>query len=178
MAKQRALELEEVVAALGLRPLAGEGGLYAETYRSSATVPAGLLPVPFHAGAHAYGTAIYYLLSDDADSFSALHRLCGDEIYHFYMGDAVEMLLLGPAGQSRKVTLGQDLRAGQHVQFVVPGGTWQGSRLLPGGGYALLGTTMAPGFEAAEYEPGDRAVLTGLYPREREAIARLTRLGA
>jgi len=169
------LELNELIDLLGLRPLAGEGGLYAETYRSGTAIPAGALALPFHPGPHACGTAIYYLLSDACDSFSALHRLSGDEIYHFYLGDPVEMLLLEAGGGSQQVILGPDLRAGQHVQFVVPGGAWQGARLVPGGRYALLGTTMAPGFELSEFEVGRRAVLCQRYPVEREMIERLTR---
>ena len=169
------MELAEMITALGLRPLPGEGGLYAETYRSDAVILGGVLPAPFGAGAHVCGTAIYYLLSAAPDSFSALHRLRGDEIYHFYLGDPVEMLLLQPDGSSRRVVLGQDLRAGQRVQFVAPGGAWQGSGVLAGGRYALLGTTMAPGFDPLEYEPGQRETLVQMYPDQREMILSLTR---
>jgi predicted cupin superfamily sugar epimerase len=169
------LQIEEIIAALGLRPLPGEGGLFAETYRSIGTIPAGFLPEPFAPVVHVFGTAIYFLLSPAPDSFSALHRLCADEVYHFYLGDPIEMLLLEPDGGSRSVILGQDLRAGQRLQFVVPGGVWQGSRLIPGGRYALLGTSMAPGYEPLEFELGEREVLSRLYPRAGESIARLTR---
>lgn len=167
--------LAQLIAHLGLRPLVGEGGLYAETYRSAQTLPAAVLP-PGFVGAHPIGSAIYYLLTADADSFSALHRLPGAEVWHFYLGDPLEMTLLLGAGESRQVILGQDVLGGQQVQFAVPGGAWQGTRLLPGGRFALVGTSMAPGYIPADYTPGQRADLLAAYPRERVRILALTRV--
>jgi predicted cupin superfamily sugar epimerase len=117
------------------------------------------------------GTAIYYLLTPD--TFSALHRLSTDEIFHFYLGDPVEMLHLLPDGSGRVVLLGNDLYVGDRPQIVVPGGTWQGSRLVSGGRFALMGTTMAPGFDFEDYEHGDGNALTERYPAFAEHIARL-----
>jgi predicted cupin superfamily sugar epimerase len=128
-----------------------------------------------YARSHALGTAIYYLVTDAADGFSAMHRLPTDEVYHFYLGDPVEQLLLHPDGRSEVVTLGPGLAAGQRVQHVAPRDTWQGTRLREGGTWALLGTTMAPGFDAADYEPGDRAMLCAAYPAVAELIRELTR---
>jgi predicted cupin superfamily sugar epimerase len=170
-----ALELQELIKLLDLHPLEGEGGLYAETYRSTEHIPQSALPARYAGGGRAYGTAIYYLLNNAPDSFSALHRLKTDEIYHFYLGDPIELLLLFPDGMPRVVQMGQDLRAGQYVQFVVPAGTWQGSRLLPGGTWALLGTSMAPGFDFADFEAGERAKLSDAYPSQRLRIIGLTR---
>jgi predicted cupin superfamily sugar epimerase len=104
-----------------------------------------------------------------------MHRLPTDEVYHFYLGDPVEMLLLHADGRAENHTLGPDLLHGQHVQFVVPHGVWQGSRLRDGGRYALLGTTMAPGFDPNGYEGGSREKLTAQYPVAADAIRRLTR---
>jgi predicted cupin superfamily sugar epimerase len=160
---------EQLIAALGLRPLPLEGGWYRETYRSALDLPAAALAPRYAAGKSA-GTAIYYLLTPD--TFSALHRLPTDEVFHFYLGDPVEMLQLGPEG-GRLFTLGPDVLGGQCVQAVVPAGTWQGSRLRPGGAFALMGTTMAPGFDFADYEPGDRARLAAEYPGWREWVERL-----
>ena len=115
--------------------------------------------------------AIYYLLTPD--TFSALHRLQSDEIFHFYLGDPVEMLQLGPDG-ARIITLGTDLAAGQQPQHLVPRGIWQGSRLVAGGSLALLGCTVSPGFDYADYEHGDRAVLMAQYPGHAEMIRQLT----
>ena len=118
-------------------------------------------------------TAIYYLLTPR--TVSALHRLPGDEVFHFYAGDPVRMLQLWPDGTSRTLVLGTDLAAGQVPQLVVPGGVWQGSVLVEGGAWALLGATMALGFDYADYASGDRAELTARYPGEAKMIERLTR---
>ena len=120
-------------------------------------------------------TAILYLLLADPDSFSALHRLPTDEIYHFYLGDPVELLLLRPDGASEVVILGHDILNGQHVQFAVPAGTWQGSRLTRGGQFALMGTTMSPGYIDEDYTPGEREALVKQYPDRMELITLLTR---
>ena len=157
----RMLSAEDVIAHLGLRPLEGEGGLYRETYR---LVGAGDTGAPV-------ATAIYYLLTPD--TFSELHRLPHDELYHFYLGDPVDLLRLGPDGAIERRTLGSDLLAGMEVQVVVPGGHWQGSRLRVGGRFALMGTTMTPGFRFEDYERGDRARLQGAYPAAADEIALL-----
>jgi predicted cupin superfamily sugar epimerase len=168
------LTAEELIRMLRLEPLPREGGWYRETYRSPLQLSSAVL-APRYRDSRAAGTAIYYLLTPD--NFSALHRLQGDEVYHFYLGDPVEMLQLGPepADGGRIVTLGPDVRAGQQVQMVVRGGVWQGSMLRAGGVFALLGTTMAPGFDFADYQAADRAVLTAAYPMFAERIARLCR---
>src|SRR5437016_13667545 len=156
------LTADQLIAALNLRPLPVEGGYYRQTYRSTQT----------HAHARPAATAIYYLLT--ADTCSALHRLPSDEIFHFYLGDPVSMLQLWPDGTGRILTLGADVRAGQAPQVVVPRGVWQGSWLAFGGRFALLGTTMAPGFEFADYESADRTDLCRRYPAFRELIDKLT----
>ncbi len=150
---------------LHLDPLPGEGGWFCQTYRSVETLPGSEKPL---------STAIYYLLTDEADTFSALHRLPGDEVYHFYLGDPLEMLLLYPDGGGEVLTLGQNLAAGQLLQLVVPGGVWQGSRVRPGGKFSLLGTTMAPGFSPDDYQAGERDLLCRQYPLHRDLIQLLT----
>lgn len=163
-----------LIERLGLVPLPDEGGYYRETWRAKETAPAGTLPVRYRDD-RAFGTAILYLLTSDPDSFSALHRLPTDEVYHFYLGDPVEMLLLHPDGRSETVTLGPDVMGAEKVQWVVPRGVWQGSRVVPGGSWALLGTTTSPGFEFADYEAGDRIELVASYPEAGERIRALTR---
>jgi predicted cupin superfamily sugar epimerase len=98
-----------------------------------------------------------------------------DEIYHFYLGDPVEMLQLFPDGRSELFILGPDLAAGQHVQLIVPAGVWQGARLLDGGKVALLGCTVTPGFDYADYRGGSYAELVEKWPPEAERIKALTR---
>jgi predicted cupin superfamily sugar epimerase len=118
------------------------------------------------------GTAIYYLLEPGA--FSKMHRLPTDEIYHFYLGGPVRMLQLGPGG-GRVVTLGNDLLAGHLPQLVVPRGVWQGSELIEGNAFALLGTTMAPGFDFTDFEAANPAALQAEFPAFADMIAHLTR---
>ena len=109
------------------------------------------------------------------DTVSALHRLPTDELFHFYLGDAIEMLQLGPNPEDggRIVTLGPDLFAEQQVQTVVPAGVGQGSMLRAGGAFALMSTTIAPGFDFADYEAADRDVLIASFPDFAERFARL-----
>ena len=171
-------EIEELVRLLNLQPLPVEGGVFKQTYRSEEVINPSALPGRYPSLPRAFGTAIQYLFTADADSFSALHWLPTDEIYHFYLGDPVEMLLLEPEGISRRVLLGQDLLNGQQVQYVVPRSVIQGSHLLPGGRYALVGTTMAPGFEESDYHGCERASLLAAYPDQAELILTLTRPGS
>ena len=124
---------EALIRKLGLDVLPVEGGHFRQTYRADETV-AVARPGMDSPLLKPRSTAILYLLSADPDSFSAMHGLPADEIYHFYLGDPVELLLLGPDGGSEVVTLGHDLLNGQHVQFAVAAGVWQGSRLVPGAG--------------------------------------------
>ena len=164
----------QLVERLGLHPLPEEGGLFSQSYVSAESLAEASLP-PRYSAAHPFCTAIFYLLTDAPDSFSALHRLPTDEIYHFYLGDPVEMLHLYPDGSSEAVFLGHDVMAGQKVQHVAPAGAWQGSRLRPGGRLALLGTTMAPGYIGADYTGGDREELIRQHPGRAEMIRTLTR---
>ncbi|MBW3660859.1 MAG: cupin domain-containing protein [Gemmatimonadetes bacterium] len=167
---------DELIRRLGLEPLPGEGGHYRESYRADETFAAAALPGRY-GGDRAFGTAIYYLLTSAADSFSAIHRLPTDELYHFYLGDPVELVLLRDDASGEVVTLGPDVLGGQRVQQVVPRGVWQGSSLAAGGEWALLGTTMAPGFEFSDYEPGEREALTAGWPDQAGRIRALTREG-
>jgi predicted cupin superfamily sugar epimerase len=166
------LTADQIRALLKLEPHPIEGGYFVETYQSALRIPGASLPASY-SGDRAAGTAIYYLLTPD--TFSALHRLPGDEVFHFYMGDPVEMLQLKPDGCGEVVALGHDIAAGMRPQHVVPGGVWQGSRLRAAGSYALLGTTMSPGFDYNDYESGTRESLTKLYPQHTAMIASLTR---
>ena len=157
-----------------LEPLPVEGGLFRRTYLSAEHLEQEALPFRYPE-AHPFGSAILYMMNGDPDCFSALHVLPTDEVYHFYLGDPVEMLLLYPDGHSEHIILGQDIFSGQQVQFVAPRGVWQGSHLRPGGSYALIGTTMAPGFIDSDYVGGVRENLKQQYPKESSLIQQLTR---
>ncbi|MFV0523763.1 MAG: cupin domain-containing protein [Acidimicrobiales bacterium] len=151
-----------IVAALGLEPLPVEGGLFASTWRR-------------FDGDRLVGSAIYAAYTDDPDSFSALHRLPIDEIWHHYLGDPVDLLLLAPGQPARTARLGPDILAGQRPQIVVPAGTWMGGGVTPGGRFALCGTTMAPGFRDDHYEGAVAADLIDRWPDQAERINALVR---
>jgi hypothetical protein len=157
---------DEIKTLLNLEPHPSEGGFYRRTYASSSAVE-------LARGVRPAGTAIYYLLAPG--TFSELHVLESDEIFHFYLGDPVEMLQLYPGGRSAVFTLGPDLEAGQHVQLVVPAGVWQGVRLIANGKVALLGCTVTPGFDFADYRSASYAELAEKWPAEAERIRALTR---
>ena len=160
------LTANELIARLGLEAHPVEGGYYRRTYTSGATVR-------LERGERAQGTAIYYLL--EPGTFSEMHVLDSDELFHFYLGDPVEMVQLWPDGTTRVVVLGPDLAAGQHVQHLVPAGVWQGTRLLDGGAVALLGCSVCPGFDFADYRNAGYAELVAKWPGEAERIRELTR---
>lgn len=163
---------EQIIEHFGMKPLEGEGGYYVETYRCGLEVMQERVANVYR-GPRSLGTAILYLLTPE--TFSALHRLRSDEVYHFYMGDPVTMLNLRADGSGKVVTLGHDITGGQRVQLTVPAGTWQGSALAPGGRFALMGTTMTPGFEYQDFELGRRETLLEQYLKYSDLITRLTK---
>jgi predicted cupin superfamily sugar epimerase len=165
--------VEELKTLLGLKPHPQEGGWYVRTYESAETVPAANFTDGRYDGPRRTCTAIYYLL--EPETFSEMHLLQSDEIFHFYAGDAVEMLQLLDDGTGRRVVIGNDFAAGERPQLVVERGIWQGSRLVPGGKWALLGCTVSPGFEFVDYSEGNRAELTERWPDWAELIAALTK---
>jgi uncharacterized protein len=164
---------ENVKKLLGLQPHPREGGWYVRTYEAGEMVGAEAFEDGRYSGARRTGTAIYYLL--EPDTFSEMHRLKSDEVFHFYAGDAVEMLQLMPDGSGSRVVIGNDLAAGERPQVVVGRGVWQGSRLVGGGKWALLGCTVSPGFEFEDYEVQGRAELCAGWAEFAEMIGGLTR---
>ena len=159
---------DEVKELLGLKQHPREGGWFVRTYEAPEQVG-----LQRYAGARRTGTAIYYLL--EAGTLSEMHRLKSDEVFHFYAGDAVEMLQLREGERGRLVAIGNDLAAGERPQVLVERGVWQGSRLKDGGKWALLGCTVSPGFEYEDYETGDRAELMEVWREWAEMISELTR---
>lgn len=155
------MDADAVIARFGLVPLEAEGG-FVDRYWPDA-----------HEHAAAPGSAIWFLVTDGRRGFSQFHRLTIDEIWHRYLGDPAELVLLAPDGTSRHVVLGDDLERGEQLVHVVPAGTWMACRTT--GRWSLLGTTMAPGFTPDCFESGDRAELTRRWPHEAAAIAALTR---
>ncbi len=161
---------ERIIKLLGLEPIPIEGGLFHQTWRMSTdnAIPAGTV----------IGTAIYGALTDDPESFSAMHRLTAVEIWHFYAGDPIQLLLLHPDGTVDEPILGPDLLGGQHPQVIVPADTWMGGDLMARGTFALFGTTMTPGFTDGSFENGQRKHLIAGWPAATARIEQLTRPGA
>jgi predicted cupin superfamily sugar epimerase len=138
------IDLETIIRILDLRPLEPEGGYFARTFLSSQELE-------FWMGRRSTVSSIYYLVTPD--SYSMLHRLQSDEIYHFYLGDPLELHQVTSSGAHTKTLLGPDLLGGQRPQAVIPAGSWQASRLIEGSfGYSLVGTTVSPGFDFRDFE--------------------------
>jgi predicted cupin superfamily sugar epimerase len=165
------LTAEQIIDLLNLKSHPKEGGYFTESYRSQETLLQKSLPDRYHGG-RPFGTAIYYLLTPE--TFSVLHRLKSDEIFHFYLGDPVEMLQLLPDGSGRTILLGSDIFNGMQLQTVILRNIWQGARLVTGGAFALMGTTVSPGFAYEDYETGRRDELIRAYPKFQEKILSLT----
>lgn len=158
-----------------LKWLPVEGGLFSRSYLSMGTISGEHLPARYQGHNHHFGSAIYAMVTNALDCFSTMHRLLTDEIYHFYLCDPVEILLLFPDGSSKHIILGQDILNDQYVQHVVPVGVWQGFHLKPGGNFALIETIMAPSFYVQDFEAIDRKNLLRQYPQEEVLITALTR---
>ncbi len=158
-----------LIARFRMERIPHEGAWFAVTYRSARTLPAADGP------GRPVASAILLLLTPR--DFSALHRLGTDEIWHFHSGAPVDLLLLYPDGGHACIRIGPDPLRGETPQQVVPAGVWMGARPVTGdpAAYSLLGCTLAPAFDASEYEPGRRDELQAAHPACRDAIARLTR---
>lgn len=166
---------QQVKELLGLRPHPREGGWYIRTWESEEFVGQEAFSEARYAGPRRTSTAIYYLL--ETGTFSEMHVLKSDEIFHHYAGAAVEMLQCFADGSSKRVVIGKDLAAGERPQVVVERGVWQGSHLLQPAApnsWALLGCTVSPGFEFEDYADAPREELIARWPHERELITRLT----
>lgn len=162
---------ENIIRKLGLEPLEPEGGLYRETYLSPETVAGNALP-PRYGGDRRFSSAIYYLLRKG--TVSAMHRLRSDEVYHFYLGDPVQLLTVTTTGAGL-MFLGPDIMSGQYPQVVVPAGAWQGLKLVDGGEFALLGTTVSPAFTRDDFELADTDALSKKFPAHAELLKTLSR---
>lgn len=156
----------EIITALNLAPLPGEGGFFRATWRTTT------------------GSSIYFLIT--ADDFSALHRISHDEIWHFYGGDPVEHVQLNPGnGAGMLAQMGPAVLAGDQPQVIVPAHHWQGARLAPPPagedpapvrhGYALFGCTVSPPWDERGFELAARAELLRRFPAHAGWITALTR---
>lgn len=148
-----------------------EGGAFREVYRSELTLPRKSLPL-FFQGDRSAATHIYFLLA--AGQFSAFHRIAGDELWHFYFGDPLLVYEIGHNGRLTIHRLGNDPEKGDSFQTVIKAGSWFASAPAPDSEYALVGCTVAPGFDFADFELADKETLAGQYSEHAELIRRLT----
>jgi len=161
---------QSYIQALQMQPHP-EGGFFSESYRSQQT-----MEVTAPGGGTQQRnvcTAIYFLL--EAGNFSAFHRIQSDEIWHFYAGQALEVLELLPSGEMCCTRLGPDILRGELPQYVVPANTWFASRVADGGTFSLVGCTVAPGFDFADFRLARREDLLASFPQHRQVITELTR---
>jgi predicted cupin superfamily sugar epimerase len=150
-----------------------EGGYYRVTYESDLTIAVGALPSRFH-GDRLASTAIYFLLA--GKDFSAFHRIASDEVWHFHAGSALSVYVIDREGRDSEFHLGNRPESGEVFQAVVKAGCWFASRLKDAKTYALVGCTVAPGFDFADFELATRSELTDAYPKHQKLIEELTRL--
>jgi len=149
-----------------------EGGYYKETYRSEGSISKNALPADF-SGDRSYSTGIYFMLT--ADTFSAFHKINQDEMWHFYDGSPIELHMISENGDYICVHIGRDIENGEFLQYVVPGGVWFASRVKDNAEYSLLGCTVSPGFDFADFILPNTAEMTKMFPQHASIINELTR---
>jgi predicted cupin superfamily sugar epimerase len=157
---------------LGLSPHP-EGGYYRATYKADLTIVRDALPSSYH-GDRSASTAIYFLL--DGRDFSAFHRIASDEVWHFYTGSSLVVYVIDPAGDYSELHLGCGTEEGEVFQAVVKAGCWFASRVKDAAGFALVGCTVAPGFDFADFELAVRSEIVAAYPQHGKLLEELTRL--
>jgi predicted cupin superfamily sugar epimerase len=168
--ERHALTAKAIIKQLNLKPLPDEGGYYRETHRDAGLIPKSVLL--YHSGPRSYSTSILYLITPE--SFSKLHAVKSTEVFHFYAGDPVRMVQINHSGTLTNITLSNKLDKGE-PQVVVPSHVWQGTKLVEGGKWALLGCTVSPGFEFDDYMTGKRFDLLQKFPQHAETIRQFTR---
>jgi hypothetical protein len=149
-----------------------EGGFFKEVYRSAEPISVAALPDRF-SGMRVFSTAIYYLLADD--DFSAFHRIKSDETWHFYQGTGLELYEIDQKGNLIRTVLGPNPEEGMALQYTVLAGNWFASRVLHRSGFALMGCTVAPGFDFEDFEMADASKLKADFPQYQTIIEELTR---
>lgn len=145
-----------------------EGGYYRETYRSGTSIT-----IPESGDKRQLATAIYFLIENT--NFSAFHKIKSDETWHFYEGDTLEVIEIDLSGQLIITKVGKNIKEGEVFQYTVKANHWFGSRVKAGGGFSLVGCTVAPGFDFRDFELAKRDELTRLYPQHEDMITTLTR---
>ncbi len=162
--------LKEIIQKLELKPHP-EGGYYKETYRSTGELSESELGSNYQ-GSRNYSTSIYFLLT--SNDFSAFHRIQQDEIWHFYMGSPILLHTISEKGIHSKFTIGNNLLKGELPQLVVPGGHWFGAEVMDKDAFALVGCTVAPGFDFKDFDLPTRQDLIDIFPKHEQIISKLS----
>jgi len=149
-----------------------EGGFYRQTYRAGVVIPRDALPPEF-TGARSACTAIHFLL--EGENFSAFHRLRSDEMWHFYAGGTASVHVIDPDGRYSEILLGSNPEAAESFQALVKAGCWFASCVKDPATFALVGCTVAPGFDFEDFEMAERKELLRVFPQHRTLIERFTR---
>ena len=149
-----------------------EGGYFLEIYRSPEAISKRSLPARYEAD-RSFSTSIYFLLI--GEQFSAFHRLKSDEVWHFYVGSALTIHIIDEGGDYSTTRLGRDFEKGEVFQTTIKAGSWFGATVDDPASYSLVGCTVAPGFDFADFELGNRKELSKRYPDHRTIIEKLTR---
>ena len=158
------MQAEELIKHFDLQPHP-EGGFFKESYRASGKTKTA-------SGERSFSTGIYFLIP--AGKKSSLHRLASDEGWHFYLGDPLKLFQISSDDKFSETILGHDVSVGQKLQHFVPAGDWFGAMPLSGSnGFSFVGCTVAPGFDFADFEMGNRSELLAMYPHARPIIERL-----
>jgi predicted cupin superfamily sugar epimerase len=154
------LTADRIRALLKLEPNA-TCGFVRSTYLSNQSIPASALPPPF-ADARPVGSALYFMVTPTAPV--RLHRIRNDQLYHYYLGDPLEVLLLHGDGTTERVVVGPDLRGGERVQLFIPGNTFHTARLIGRRRWFLGASTEWPGVVPTDVEIGNVEQLAAKYP--------------
>lgn len=166
------MNVDTIVKELSLLPHP-EGGYYKETYRSSLTIANTCLPNDF-LGDRNIATGIYFLI--EKGNFSALHKIKSDETWHFYYGDALEVIEISETGGLTITQIGSHILKGELFQYTVKANTWFGSRVSNNGNFSLVGCTVYPGFDFNDFELAKQHDLIQLFPQHSQLITELTRI--
>ena len=150
-----------------------EGGYYKETYRSKGVISNSCLPSDF-SGERNIATGIYFLI--EKGNFSALHKIKSDETWHFYYGDALEVIEINEQGNLKITKIGSNIIKGETFQYTVKANTWFGSRVSGNGNFSLVGCTVYPGFDFNDFELANKQDLINLFPQHQNIITQLTRI--
>ncbi len=149
-----------------------EGGYYKEVYRAGELILPDGLPGRYDKP-RAFSTSIYFLL--EGKQFSAFHRLKTDELWHFYDGSSLRIYMINEENNLHEIILGKDLNNREKFQAVIKKNSWFAAELIDKNSFALIGCTVAPGFEFSDFELGKKDQLLEKYPRYKNLIEQLTK---